>query len=195
MPLTEFGSFSGSFDLDAGQAPGLYRLIAEIGAQPAVQFSKTVARIGEKGLFVFIRSTYPDGKSAPNAGGVLNIGLEQAGAKPEEFVKLPFTTDDRGQCQLALPELTRHGRLRAVAVLETLGGKPMARPGEKAQVLALLPVGWGKSESGVVWETISGDRIHDTRSTTFKGRSRWFEVEAKPEYGNGALCPEIRKRA
>ncbi len=189
-------------------------------AQPSVRFSKTVARTGEKGLLVFIRSTYPDAKPAPDAGGVLNIALEQAGAKPAEFVKLPFTTDDKGQCRLALPDLTRHGRLRAVAVLETLGGKPMARPclsepatliagdlkgeavldnrelelysektilspGEKAQVLALFPVGWGKSESGVVWETISGDRIHDTRSTTFKGRSRWFEVEAKPEYGTG----------
>ncbi|MDO9112119.1 MAG: MG2 domain-containing protein, partial [Desulfatirhabdiaceae bacterium] len=34
VPLTAFGSFSGSFDLDSGQAPGLYRLIAEIGAKP-----------------------------------------------------------------------------------------------------------------------------------------------------------------
>ncbi|MDO9110831.1 MAG: alpha-2-macroglobulin family protein, partial [Desulfatirhabdiaceae bacterium] len=189
-------------------------------AQPSVQFSKTVARIGEKGLSVFLRSTYPDGKPAPGAGGVLNIGLEQVGAKPDEFVKLPFTTDDRGQCRLPLPELARRGRLRAVAVLETLDGKPMIRPcasqpatliagdlqgeavldnrelelytektilspGEKAQVLALLPVNWGKSESGIIWETISGSRIHNTKSTPFKGRSRWFEVEAKPEYGTG----------
>ncbi|MFH0996369.1 MAG: alpha-2-macroglobulin family protein [Pseudomonadota bacterium] len=189
-------------------------------AQPSVQFSKTVARIGEKGLSVFLRSTYPDAKPAPNAGGVLNIGLEQVGAKPDAFVKLSFTTDDKGQCRLPLPELTRRGRLRAVAVLETLEGKPMIRlctsqpatliagdqqgeavldnrelelytektilsPGEKALVLALLPVGWGKSESGVVWETISGSRIHDTRSTQFKGRSRWFEVEARPEYHTG----------
>ncbi|MBI5590781.1 MAG: alpha-2-macroglobulin [Deltaproteobacteria bacterium] len=189
-------------------------------AQPSVQFSKTVARIGEKGISVFLRSTYPDGKPAPRAGGVLNIGLEQVGAKSEEFVKLPFTTDDKGQCKLALPELGKAGRLRAIAVLETLDAKPMVRPstsqpailiagdlqgeaildnrelelytastilspGEKAQVLALLPVNWGKSESGVVWETISGSRIHDTRSSTFKGRSRWFEVEAKPEYNTG----------
>ncbi|MCX5882087.1 MAG: MG2 domain-containing protein [Deltaproteobacteria bacterium] len=189
-------------------------------AQPSVQFSKTVARIGEKGLSVFLRSTYPDGKPAPGAGGVLNIGLEQVGAKPGEFVKLPFTTDDKGQCRLPLPELTRRGRLRAVAVLETLDGKPMTRPcsslpalliagdmqgeavldnrelelytektilspGEKAQVLALLPINWGKSESGIIWETISGSRIHDTRSTPFKGRSRWFEVEARPEYNTG----------
>jgi hypothetical protein len=196
----------------------IYITLSEV--QPSVQFSKTVAQIGEKGLSVFLRSTYPDGKPAPNAGGVLNIGLEQVGAKPEAFVKLPFTTDDKGQCRLPLPELARRGRLSAVAVLETLDGKPMIRPctsqpatliagdlqgeavldnrelelytektilspGEKAQALALLPVGWGKSESGIVWETISGSRIHDTKSTPFKGRSRWFEVEARPAYGTG----------
>ncbi|MEN6438702.1 MAG: MG2 domain-containing protein [Syntrophobacter sp.] len=58
-------------------------------------------------------------------------------------------------------------------------------PGQKAKVLALLPAGWGKSESGTVWETISGARVHQTKSSSFKGRSRWFEVEAKPEYGTG----------
>ena len=58
-------------------------------------------------------------------------------------------------------------------------------PGEKAKVLALLPAGWGKSESGTVWETISGRRIYETRPLSFQGRSCWFEVEARPEYGTG----------
>ncbi len=196
----------------------IYMTLSE--AQPTVQFSKTVARIGEKGLTVSIRSTYPDGKPAAKAGGVLNILLEQVGAKSGEFVKLPFTTDEKGLCKLPLPELAKRGRLRAVALLETLDSKPMMHPstsqpalliagdlqgeavldnrelelytastilspGEKANVLALLPVNWGKSENGVVWETISGNKIHETKSSTFKGRSRWFEVEAKPEYNTG----------
>jgi hypothetical protein len=58
-------------------------------------------------------------------------------------------------------------------------------PGEKTRVLALLPSGWGKSESGTVWETIAGERIFETKPSFFKGRSRWFEVEARPEYGTG----------
>jgi alpha-2-macroglobulin len=196
----------------------IYMTLSE--AQPAVQFSKIVARIGEKGLTVSVRSTYPDGKPAAKAGGVLDILLEQDSAKPGNFVKLPFTTDDKGFSNLSLPELTQRGRLRAVAVLETLDGKPLLHPcssepalliagdlhgeavldnrelelytsstvlspGEKAQVLALLPVHWGKSENGVVWETISGNRIYATKSSPFKGRSRWFEVEAKPEYNTG----------
>ena len=33
-PVTDFGSFSGSFGLDETQTPGLYRLVAEIGGKP-----------------------------------------------------------------------------------------------------------------------------------------------------------------
>ena len=196
----------------------IYQTLSE--AQPAVQFSKTISRIGEKGLTVSLRSTYPDGKPAPKAGGVLDIHLEQTSAKSENFVKLAFTTDDKGFCRVALPELTQRGRLCAVAVLESLDGKRMTHPstsqpasmiaadmqgepvldnrelelytsstivspGEKVQVLALLPVNWGKSESGILWETIAGNTIYETKSSSFKGRSRWFDVEVKPEYNTG----------
>jgi uncharacterized protein YfaS (alpha-2-macroglobulin family) len=196
----------------------IYQTLSE--AQPAVRFSKTVARVGEKGLTISLRSTYPDGKPAAKAGGVLDVELEHNGSQAKNFVKLPFSTDDKGLCTLPLPELSQPGRLRAIAVLETLDGRRIAHPstsqpailvagdlkgeaildnpelelytpstilspGEKAQVLALLPVNWGKSENGTVWETISGNRIFQTKSSPFQGRSRWFEVEAKPEYNTG----------
>ena len=209
--------------LDAGGSQALlteniYITLSEV--QPVVQFSKTVARTGEKGLAVLVRSTYPDGKPAPKAGGVIDILLEQTGGKTQDFVKLPFTTDDKGFCKLPLPDLAQPGRLRASAMLESLDGRRMIHPsksspalmvagdiqgeaildnrelelytsstilspGEKAQVLALLPANWGKSESGTVWETISGNKIYETKSSAFKGRSLWFEVEAKPGYNTG----------
>jgi uncharacterized protein YfaS (alpha-2-macroglobulin family) len=58
-------------------------------------------------------------------------------------------------------------------------------PGERARILAMLPVGWGAQDSGLLWETIAGSDLFATRSIEFTGRSRWFEVEAKPEYGTG----------
>lgn len=58
-------------------------------------------------------------------------------------------------------------------------------PGEQAKVFALLPKAWGNNESGPIWETVAGSRIFDNRSTQLQGRSRWFEVTAKPEYGTG----------
>jgi alpha-2-macroglobulin len=196
----------------------LYITLSE--AQPVVRFSDTIAQAGEKGIAVWVRSTYPDGKPAPRAGGVIDISLEKGREASRDFVKLPFTTDDQGVCRLALPEIKSAGRLSAIATMETLDGKPMKRPaksqpalmivggaqgetvldnqelelyaastilspGEKAKVFALLPANWGKSESGTIWETISGRKIYDTRLSAFKGRSRWFEVEARPEYGTG----------
>ncbi len=189
-------------------------------AQPTVQFSDTMAQVGEKNHAVWVRSTTPDGKPAPRGGGVIDIALETGRELSKQFIKLPFTTDDQGVCRLVLPELASRGRLSAVATLETLDGKPMKHkaasqpalmivggaqgetvldnqelelytasnilsPGEKAKVLALLPANWGRAEAGTMWETVSGRRIYDTRPSAFKGRSRWFEVEARPEYGTG----------
>ncbi len=69
--------------------------------------------------------------------------------------------------------------------LELYTSSSILSPGEKAAVFALLPEGWGKSESGAIWETISGRKIFDVKPSSFKGRSRWLEVEARPEYGTG----------
>ena len=69
--------------------------------------------------------------------------------------------------------------------LELYTASTVLSPGEKAKVFALLPANWGKAETGTIWETISGRKIYDTRPSAFKGRSRWFEVEARPEYGTG----------
>ncbi|MGO9314259.1 MAG: MG2 domain-containing protein [Syntrophobacteraceae bacterium] len=189
-------------------------------AQPAVQFSETIAGIGDKDHLVMVSSTYPDGKPAARAEGVLELSVRQGAEEPKVLSKLSFKTDDKGLTRVPIGQLSAKGRLLAVAVLETLDGKPMKHPaksrpavmivsggegetivdnaelelytagtilspGQKAKILALLPAGWGKAESGTIWETISGSRIHQTRSTSFKGRSRWFEVEAKPEYGTG----------
>ncbi|MFH0785138.1 MAG: MG2 domain-containing protein, partial [Pseudomonadota bacterium] len=69
--------------------------------------------------------------------------------------------------------------------LQLYTSKTILSVGEKAEVLAVLPAGWGQQESGTVWETIAGTRVHETKATAVQGRSRWFSIEAKPEYGTG----------
>lgn len=58
-------------------------------------------------------------------------------------------------------------------------------PGETAKIFALLPKDWGNNESGQIWQTIAGARLFDSHGIEATGRSRWFEVSAKPEYGTG----------
>jgi hypothetical protein len=69
--------------------------------------------------------------------------------------------------------------------LELYTTSTILSPGEKARIFALLPTGWGQGGNGTIWETVSGRKIFETRAAKTKGRSRWFEVEAKPECGTG----------
>ena len=189
-------------------------------AQASVHFLKPVGRVGEKGFSVEIHSTYPDGKPAAKGSGTIEFVIEQGRELPRGLFRLPFTTDGKGVCKVALPDLIQRGRLTAVATLNALDSKPLKTPAksepavaiiagapeeiildnrelelytettllspeEKAKIFALLPAGWGRSESGTVWETIAGNKIYETRTLNFKGRSRWFEIKAKSEYGTG----------
>jgi hypothetical protein len=69
--------------------------------------------------------------------------------------------------------------------LDLMTEREVLSPGERVRLLALLPAGWGDAEKGTLWQTIAGERIHATRAFQINGRSAWFEVEARPEYGTG----------
>lgn len=69
--------------------------------------------------------------------------------------------------------------------LELYTAATILSPGEKSRIFALLPANWGKNETGTIWQTIAGDKVFATKAEQASGRSGWFEVEAKPEYGTG----------
>lgn len=71
------------------------------------------------------------------------------------------------------------------ADLELYTPTTVLSPGETAKVFALLPAAWGEGERGTVWETLAGEKIFADRGTAVQGRSRWFEIPVKPEYGTG----------
>lgn len=196
----------------------LYATLSE--AQPALRFNKTVAAVGDQDLQLMLQSSYADGKPAADAGGIVEILLDQPGSGKHALLKLPFVTDERGHRQLTIPPLQASGRLTAVARLETLAGRALNHPakslpatlivagndgaavadnralelytagtvlspGEQAKIFALLPQSWGNRDSGPIWETTAGERIFSSRSNQVNGRSHWFSVTAKPEYGTG----------
>ena len=69
--------------------------------------------------------------------------------------------------------------------LELYTTRTVLSPGEISRIFALLPSGWGKNESGVVWETVAGGKVYTTHTKQVNGKSAWFTVEAKEEYGTG----------
>lgn len=72
------------------------------------------------------------------------------------------------------------------AQLELVTDSSVLAPGDHARVLALLPSGWGSgNDHGTAWETVSGAKIFSTAARELTGRSTWFDVEVKPEYGTG----------
>ncbi|GAB6139861.1 hypothetical protein JCM14076_05900 [Methylosoma difficile] len=196
----------------------IYATLSE--AQPVVRFNKTVSAVGEENVQLLLQANYSDGKAAANAGGTIDITLEQPDGGKKDLLKLAFSSDNQGRQQMALPALQNIGKLTAVAKLETLNGQALKypahsqpatlivaghggeavtdnralelyttrtvlSPGEQADIFALLPKAWGQQENGQVWQTTAGERIFDSQSRTLKGRSQWFAVTAKPEYGTG----------
>jgi hypothetical protein len=57
--------------------------------------------------------------------------------------------------------------------------------GEKEQVLALLPKGWGNGEAGTIWLSLAGTQIFSSKALQAKGRSLIFDVEGLEQFGTG----------
>lgn len=157
----------------APRGSGVLDIALETGREASKEFVKLPFTTDDQGV---CRLALPE---LVNRGRLTaRATLETLDGKP---MKRPATSQ---------PALMVVGGAQGEAVLENqelelYTANTILSPGEKAKVLALLPVNWGKAEAGTIWETVSGQKIYDTRPTAFKGRSRWFEVEARPEYGTG----------
>lgn len=69
--------------------------------------------------------------------------------------------------------------------LQLFATQTVLSPGEKSKLLALLPEEWGENNRGPLWQTVAGTKVYATHTETISGRSRWIDVEAKPEFGTG----------
>ena len=69
--------------------------------------------------------------------------------------------------------------------LELFTQKTVLDPGEHVRVYALLPSQWGQNDRGQVWSTVAGTKIFSSSGAAFAGRTKVFDLEAKPEFGTG----------
>ncbi len=149
-------------------------------AHASVRFSRNIAQAGDKDLSLLVHTAYPDGKPAPRGGGVLDVRLEPGPQRAPESVKLSFITDDRGNARVPLPEMSKPGRYSAVAVLDTLEGKPMKRPAGSQP--ALLIVG------GAPGETVVENReleLYTASTLLSPGEKARVFVLLPPNWGQG----------
>jgi uncharacterized protein YfaS (alpha-2-macroglobulin family) len=117
---------------------------------------------------------------SPSGGGRLRAVAVLEAIGDKKFAR-PFTAKEA----VAIIAANEGRAVAANAELELHADRTILAPGERARILAMLPVGWGVNDSGLLWETIAGSDVFATNSIDFTGRSRWFEVEAKPAYGTG----------
>jgi uncharacterized protein YfaS (alpha-2-macroglobulin family) len=171
LPLELRATFPGGEP--APGASGHVELSVEHAAGPRDELVAMPFRADEQGR-ALVRVPRPSSVGRVRAIAVLD-------AVGEKGFRRPF----RAEPTLALVAPGKGEAVVANTEVELYPERTVLEPGGKTRVLALLPAGWGASEQGVVWETLAGDHVFGTKSTVVAGRSRWLDVEARPEYGTG----------
>jgi hypothetical protein len=171
LPLELRATFPGGEP--APGASGRVELSVEHASGPREDLVPMPFRADEQGR-ALVRVPRPSGVGRIRAVAVLD-------AVGEKGFRRPF----RAEPTLALVAEGKGEAVVANTEVELYPERTVLEPGGKTRVLALLPVGWGAGEQGVLWETLAGDRVFGTKSTVVSGRSRWLDVEARTEYGTG----------
>ncbi|MFH1808607.1 MAG: MG2 domain-containing protein [Pseudomonadota bacterium] len=162
-----------------------------------------------------VRSTTLSGKALAGAPGEVLFLLRRADGVEKELDRQSFVTDEAGVWRGTIPtrgvgavsmQVTlrdKQGRpwqgessmlvagqggdmVQKVPTLmvETLGG--VLSPGDTAELVVLLPEGWGEggSERGSLWVTLEGSTIYDTRRVQVKGYTVVHRFEVEKRFGS-----------
>ena len=147
---------------------------------------EVMAEGNERPIGVYDFVTADDGRAVVSLPAGTPSGRLSARATLKSIDGVEFkrvAQSETAQCVVASSE---GATLVQNSQLELVTDSSVLAPGDHARVLALLPIGWGSgNDHGTVWETVSGAKIFSTSARDFTGRSSWFDVEAKAEYGTG----------
>lgn len=125
--------FSGS---SAVISENFYQTLSE--AVASVVFPEPVVEEGAAEIALGVRSTYPGGDKAASGGGRVDLSLEKADGKVQTLPSLSFKTDEDGIARLKLAPPKEPGRLRAVAVLDTLAANKLAHPAKSEPAIVIV---------------------------------------------------------
>lgn len=105
---------------------------------------------------------------------VATVTLEDRHGKQWTGEETLLVAGEGGEAVAAVPALT----------LETLGG--VFEPGQRAEIVALLPPGWGVdgTSKGSLWITLSGTGIHSTALVPVDGRTYVHRFVIEKRFGS-----------
>ena len=183
-----------------------------------VRPSAPVVRAGGKAELA-VRATTLSGRPFGETGGELELFLRRADGGERLLTRERFRTGADGVWRVALPArdpgtlvarvkledrqkrpwsgeaslvvigLRGEEAVRVPALtLAALGG-PVA-PGDAAELVALLPAGWGagRGEKGRVWVTLSGTGLFETRVVEVSGFSLVHRFKVEPRFGSAVYA-------
>jgi uncharacterized protein YfaS (alpha-2-macroglobulin family) len=150
------------------------------GATGSVEYVLRKASGDEQRLAEKTFTTGPDGvfrdrMPAPGAGTVLaRVTLKDRQGRPWSGEASLLVAGAKGEEAVRVPSLQLASRAAALA------------PGDEAEVVALLPSGWGPAgkDSGKVWVTLTGAGIFESRLVEVAGLSLVHRFEIERRFGS-----------
>ena len=116
---------------------------------------------------------------APGAGTVVaRVTLKDRQGHPWTGEGTLLVASSKGEEAVRVPSLQLTSRAAPLA------------PGDEAELVALLPAGWGPGgqDAGKVWITLSGTALFETRLVDVKGLSLVHRVAAERRYGSAVYA-------
>ena len=180
----------------------------------AVKAARKLVRPGEMAAFA-VRATTLSGKPYGKTGGKVQVRLIEADGDSERVLEQELTTGEDGTFRLEV-KAPGPGVLEAQVTLRSRkgeswtgsdttlvvgeGGAPVLRvpamtlqsgeevlePGRTAEVVALLPDGWGAREKneGAVWVTLGGSTLFSTQLVRVRGTSLVHRFDVEKRFGS-----------
>jgi hypothetical protein len=192
--------------------------LSKVEVMGSTRYSAPVVKKGAEATLA-IRSTTLSGKPYGGATGEVEFVLRKAGGEEKSLGKRSFTTSADGSHRETVPTPDA-GAVVARVTVKDKGGEawtgedsllvigeadePVAQvpnltlaslsgtlsPGETAQLVALMPDGWGPGggDEGPVWVTLSGAGLYSTKLVELEGRTLVHGFEVEKRFGSAVYA-------
>ncbi|MET0402820.1 MAG: MG2 domain-containing protein [Cystobacter sp.] len=192
--------------------------LSKVEVMGSARYSAAVVKKGGEAT-LSVRATTLSGKPYGTTPGEVEFVLRRADGTEKSLSRKSFTTGAEGTAREKVPTSDAGAVLARVTVKDKGGeawtgeeqllvigeaSEPVAQvptltlaalastlsPGDTAQLVGLLPQGWGPrgADAGPVWVTLSGAGIHDTRLMELKGRTLVHDFAVEKRFGSAVYA-------
>ncbi|MBF5046078.1 alpha-2-macroglobulin [Aggregicoccus sp. 17bor-14] len=192
--------------------------LSKVEVMGAARFSAAVVKKDAE-AFLEVRATTLSGKPYGATPGEVEFVLRRADGSEKSLEKRTFTTDAAGVRREPVPTSRAGAVLARVTVKDKRGeawtgeaqllvigapDEPVARvpnltlaalsgtlaPGDTAELVALLPEGWGPEgkDAGPVWVTLGGAGLYGTQLVQLDGRTLVHRFDVEKRFGSAVYA-------